>query len=71
MAKFKKGDRVVVLPRKEGQDVQGPHYVNRMLRYSGKVFTVKTQYIEGVYVLEGVDYNWHSDWLQHYIEDNV
>jgi hypothetical protein len=62
MAKFKVGDKVRILPRKNGQAQQYPEYVDEMTKLAGTTCTV--EHVSGRYIeLAGNDWGWHEDWL--------
>lgn len=67
--KFKVGDKVRILPRKDGQEKQFPNYVDDMLDYIGEVDTVVFVGARDHILLNNTksddwDYQWHEDWLE-------
>lgn len=67
--KFKVGDRVRILPRKEKQEEQYPCYVDEMLDYIGEIVTIIEIQSGDIILLDAQylddqDYRWHEDWLE-------
>lgn len=67
--KYKVGDKVKILPRKDSQRNQSPFYLDKMTEFAGKTLTISgipdsgiTDY--GSYILKGNSWFWHEDWLQ-------
>jgi hypothetical protein len=65
--KFKIGDRVMILPYKEGEKYAAPGYVNEMLSYGNRVGKI-VRYSDhnfGVpcYLLDNNAYTWREEWL--------
>jgi hypothetical protein len=66
--KFKKGDKVMILPRKKGQIHHAPDYTDNMTDFEGIVVKIRqvndTKYFGAVtYELERVGYTWREEWL--------
>jgi hypothetical protein len=64
MNKFKPGDKVRILPRKPEWANQYPSYVDEMLVFVGRTFTIPDG--EWEYALYK-NYSWHEDWLEHVV----
>lgn len=68
MDKLKAGDRVRILPRKPGQELQWPGYIDDMARDAGEEDTV----VQVISIRLGRDFInldkhgrwWHEDWLE-------
>ena len=65
MKDFKLGDRVRVLPRKDGQREQKPFYLDRMRQFENRLFNVEKIHYNGEISLCGLSYyRWNPEWLE-------
>ena len=62
--KFKIGDKVIILPRKTGQDIQPPSYTTMMKQHEKQKTEITNIEKQGYFNLNGNSYSWHPDWLE-------
>lgn len=69
--KFKIGDKVKILPRKEGQRDQYPTYTDTMIEDAGKQARIEGINEDNTLGLDiDKNYEWHPDWLE-LIDDKI
>lgn len=64
MGKFKVGDRVRVKNIEVGTNYHLYIFISEMSKYVGKKFTIKGDWGDGTYMLEGALYSWAEDWIE-------
>ena len=64
MGKFKIGDKVRVKNIAVDTSSHGDIFVRAMCEYIGEKFTIKNEWCDGVYILDGLPYHWAEDWIE-------
>ena len=71
MGKFKTGDKVRVKNVAVHTCSNLYTFVDGMSKYIGKEFTIKYDYGNGDYMLDGIPYFWSEDWLESVMPETI